>query len=76
MIGINDFILYKGIEYNEVDQYLRERIREYKREFLVLSRLTHNLLSVLATSAGVERLFNSARDIYYYRRGSLYKATI
>ncbi|KAJ5975338.1 hypothetical protein N7481_009045 [Penicillium waksmanii] len=51
----NTNIFYKGVEYNEVDQYLRE---------------------VLATGAGIERLFNSVQDIYYYRRGSLYKGTI
>lgn len=42
----------------------------------MLSRLTRDLLSVPATGAGVERLFNSARDIYHYRRGSLHEATI
>ena len=42
----------------------------------MLSRLTRDLLSVPTTGAGVERLFNSARDICYYRRGSLHKATI
>jgi hypothetical protein len=42
----------------------------------VLSRLARDLLSVPATGAGVERLFNSARDICHYRRGSLHEATI
>jgi hypothetical protein len=42
----------------------------------VLSRLARDLLSIPATSTGVERLFNSARDICYYRRGSLHEATI
>jgi hypothetical protein len=42
----------------------------------VLSRLARDLLLVLATGAGVERLFNSVRDICYYRRGSLHKGTI
>jgi hypothetical protein len=42
----------------------------------VLSRLARDLLSVPATGAGVERLFNSARDICRYRRGSLNESTI
>ncbi|KAJ5903877.1 hypothetical protein N7504_006260 [Penicillium tannophilum] len=50
--------------------------REHKREFPVLSWLARDLLSVPATGAGVERLFNSARDICHYRRGSLHKVTI
>jgi hypothetical protein len=33
-------------------------------------------MSIPATSAGVERLFNSARDICHYRRGSLSPETI
>ena len=33
-------------------------------------------MSILATSAGIKRLFNSARDIYHYRRGSLSLETI
>lgn len=42
----------------------------------MLSRLARDLLSVPATGAGVERLFNSARDICHYRRGSLNESTI
>lgn len=34
------------------------------------------MLSIPATGAGVERLFNSARDICHYRRGSLNATTI
>lgn len=33
-------------------------------------------MSIPATGAGVERLFNSARDICHYRRGSLKQKTI
>lgn len=33
-------------------------------------------MSIPATGAGVERLFNSARDICHYRRGSLQPKTI
>ncbi|KZN87744.1 Zinc finger BED domain-containing protein DAYSLEEPER [Penicillium chrysogenum] len=82
---VDDFMLHEGTEHDEVDQYLREanvpvppRLywREHEREFPVLSRLARDLLSVPATGAGVERLFNSARDICHYRRGSLHEATI
>ncbi|KAJ5152474.1 hypothetical protein N7492_009754 [Penicillium capsulatum] len=75
----------EGAEHDEVDRYLREpnvpvppRVywREHEREFPVLSRLARDLLSVPATGAGVERLFNSARDICHYRRGSLHETTI
>jgi hypothetical protein len=34
------------------------------------------MLSIPATGAGVERLFNSARDVCHYRRGSLNPSTI
>ncbi|KAJ5956835.1 hypothetical protein N7501_011114 [Penicillium viridicatum] len=60
-------IFYKGVEYDE---------KEYEREFLVLSRLVRDLLLVPTTGAGIERLFNSAQDICYYRRGSLHEGTI
>ncbi|KAJ9480699.1 hypothetical protein VN97_g12837 [Penicillium thymicola] len=75
----------RGAEHDEIDRYLREanvpvppRVywKEHEREFPVLSRLARDLLSVPATGAGVERLFNSARDICHYRRGSLHEATI
>ncbi|KAK6810429.1 hypothetical protein RU639_013759 [Aspergillus parasiticus] len=72
-------------DYNEVDRYLREGIvqlppraywKEHEHDYPVLSRLARDLLSVPATGAGVERLFNSARDICHYRRGSLNESTI
>lgn len=50
--------------------------RENESKFPVLSRLARDLLSVPATGARVERLFNSARDICHYRRGSLNESTI
>lgn len=50
--------------------------RENESKFLVLSRFARDLLSVPATGAGVERLFNSVRDICHYRRGSLNETTI
>ncbi|THC88389.1 hypothetical protein EYZ11_012166 [Aspergillus tanneri] len=72
-------------EPDEVDRYLREGIvqlppraywKEHEHEYPVLSRLARDLLSVPATGAGVERLFNSARDICHYRCGSLNESTI
>lgn len=50
--------------------------KEHEHEYPVLSRLARDLLSVPATGAGVERLFNTARDICHYRRGSLNESTI
>lgn len=50
--------------------------RENESKFPILSWLAHDLLSVPATGAGVERLFNSARDICHYRRGSLNETTV
>ncbi|KAJ5292123.1 hypothetical protein N7478_001374 [Penicillium angulare] len=78
-------MLHERADYDEVDQYLRAanvplppRIywKEHEHEFPILSRLARDLLSVPATGAGVERLFNSARDICHYRRGSLHETTI
>lgn len=42
----------------------------------VLSSVARDILSIPATGAGVERLFNSARDICHYQRGQLNSATI
>jgi hypothetical protein len=41
-----------------------------------MARLARDVLSIPASGAGVERLFNSARDICHYRRGSLQPQTI
>jgi hAT family protein len=41
-----------------------------------MARLARDVLSVPASGAGVERLFNSARDLCHYRRGSLQPQTI
>lgn len=38
--------------------------------------MARDVFSIPATGAGVERLFNSARDICHYRRGSLNPTTI
>ncbi|CAG8425270.1 unnamed protein product [Penicillium salamii] len=34
-----------------------------------IATLARDVLTIPATSAGVERLFNTARDICHYRRG-------
>lgn len=41
-----------------------------------MARLARDVLSIPASGAGVERLFNSARDTCHYRRGSLQPQTI
>jgi hAT family dimerisation domain. len=38
--------------------------------------LARDILSIPATGAGVERLFNTARDICHYRRGRMKSETI
>jgi hypothetical protein len=38
--------------------------------------MARDIFTIPASGAGVERLFNSARDIYYYRRGRLNKTAI
>ncbi|KAJ5742626.1 uncharacterized protein N7511_011358 [Penicillium nucicola] len=50
--------------------------KEHQHEFPALASLARDALSIPATGAGVERLFNSARDICHYRRGSLTPTTI
>lgn len=42
----------------------------------MLTRIARDILSIPASGAGVERLFNCARDICYYRRGQLRPDTI
>ncbi|KAF4219054.1 hypothetical protein CNMCM5878_003909 [Aspergillus fumigatiaffinis] len=75
----------RGNQLDEVDRYLQEGVvplppraywKEHEHDYPVLSRLARDVLSVPATGAGVERLFNSARDICHYRRGSLNEKTI
>ena len=50
--------------------------KENQHKYPALASLARDVLSIPATGAGVKRLFNSARDIYYYRRGSLNATTI
>jgi hAT family dimerisation domain. len=50
--------------------------RDHERELPTLARVARDIFSIPATGAGVERLFNSARDVCHYRRGSLNATTI
>jgi len=54
----------------------REFWREHESQYPTLACLARDIFSIPATGAGVERLFNSARDICHYRRGSLNATTI
>lgn len=45
--------------------------KDHQHQFPALVNLARDILSIPAIGAGVERLFNSARDICHYRRGSL-----
>jgi hypothetical protein len=50
--------------------------KEHEHEYPVLARLARDILSIPASGAGVERLFNCARDVCHYRRGQLKPDTI
>jgi len=50
--------------------------KENQRKYPALASAARDVLCLPATGAGVERLFNSARDICHYRRGSLNATTI
>jgi hypothetical protein len=50
--------------------------KEHERDLPALSSLARDVLAIPASGAGVERLFNSARDICHYRRGQLERETI
>lgn len=50
--------------------------KEHQHDLPALVNLARDILSVPATGVGVERLFNSARDVCHYRRGSLKASTI
>jgi len=45
-------------------------------QHLQVASLARDIFSISAIAVGVEQLFNSARDICYYRRGSLSSTTI
>jgi hypothetical protein len=50
--------------------------REHQARFPAITLLARDILSIPATGAGVERLFNTARDICHYRRGRMKSETI
>lgn len=50
--------------------------KEHEHEYPVLARIAWDILSTPASGAGVERLFNCARDVCHYRRGQLKPDTI
>ncbi|CAP94930.1 hypothetical protein N7489_004599 [Penicillium chrysogenum] len=72
-------------QYDELKEYLESGTvrtptavfwKDHQRQFPALANLARDVLSIPATGAGVERLFNSARDVCHYRRGSLNPSTI
>jgi hypothetical protein len=50
--------------------------REHQGRLPTIAALAQDVLSIPATGAGVERLFNTARDICHYRRGRMKSETI
>jgi predicted HTH transcriptional regulator len=50
--------------------------KDHQYEYPILASLARDILTIPASGSGVERLFNSARDICHYRRGSLKPKTI
>ncbi|OQE00404.1 hypothetical protein PENVUL_c052G00054, partial [Penicillium vulpinum] len=50
--------------------------RENHGRFPAIASLTRDILAIPATGVGVERLFNTARDICHYRRGRIKSETI
>ncbi|EYE90334.1 uncharacterized protein EURHEDRAFT_463207, partial [Aspergillus ruber CBS 135680] len=50
--------------------------RDHQHEYPILASVARDVLTTPASGSGVERLFNSARDICHYRRGSLKPKTI
>ncbi|KAL3705729.1 hypothetical protein TMatcc_006738 [Talaromyces marneffei ATCC 18224] len=73
----------QSVSSDEATQYLesvpiapRTFWKEHEHKFPALAKMARDILSIPATGAGVERLFNSARDVCDYRRGSLNSTTI
>ncbi|KAG0156535.1 hypothetical protein PDIDSM_3716 [Penicillium digitatum] len=70
---------------DEITQYLDGDVvdseplpfwRENHSRFPAIASLARDILTIPATGAGVERLFNTARDICHYRRGRMKAETI
>jgi hypothetical protein len=60
------------IKTSDVLQYWRD----HESTFPTLAKMARDFLAIPATGVGVERLFNSARDVCHYRRGRLLPDTI
>ena len=59
-----------------ISQYPRVFWKEHQKQFPILAALARDILSIPASGAGMERLFNCARDICHYRRGQLKPETV
>lgn len=57
---------------SDILEYWRSR----EKSFPILAQMTRDFLSVPASGVGVERLFNSSRDVCHYRRSRLASDTI
>ncbi|KAJ5267276.1 hypothetical protein N7478_010084 [Penicillium angulare] len=64
--------LARGIERQKPRVYWKE----HESDFPILANMARDILSIPASGAGVERLFNCARDICHYRRGQLKPSTV
>ena len=78
------------VNVNEAEKYLQNSVIanfektslkqiwkiQLNNRYPTLSRMAKNVLSIPAGDAGVERLFNQARDITQYRRARLHATTI
>ncbi|KAJ5379647.1 uncharacterized protein N7496_002075 [Penicillium cataractarum] len=67
--GLSELDRYLGISTRMINP--RVFWKNNQHEFPILASIARDVLSIPATGSGVERLFNSARDICHYRRGSL-----
>ncbi|KAJ5264866.1 hypothetical protein N7505_007659 [Penicillium chrysogenum] len=70
---------------DEITRYLAQGLtkgkprvfwKEHEHEYPVLAAMARDNLATPASGAGVERLFNCARDVCHYRRGQLKPETI
>ncbi|CAG8222563.1 unnamed protein product [Penicillium salamii] len=68
------FIITNNI--NTISIYPLTFWKEYQSRFLAIIALARNTLSFPATSAGVEQLFNTARDICHYYRERIKSETV
>ncbi|EFE43858.1 hypothetical protein TRV_01370 [Trichophyton verrucosum HKI 0517] len=76
----------EAIVFSEVAEYLGEgtvqdiSILEYwkvnSKRFLIVSMMARDILVVPPSTVGVERLFNIARDVKYFRRAGLNPQTV